>query len=401
VGSNPLDVVVIGIRVNNYELVSLVGEGGMGSVYLARHVTIGRSAAVKVMRPEFAGDPSLVARFVNEARAAAAVGHPGIVDVIDVGVLVGTKLPYLMMEYLPGENLHARLDRVGRLPVPQAVDIVLQAVEALGAAHARGLVHRDLKPDNLFLVPNSRGREIVKVLDFGIAKLRPDHDESGVKTRTGIVLGTPLYMSPEQCRGLRNEVDQRTDIYALGLILFEMLCGRTPFQAESSMDVMMMHASSPPPAPRSLNPDIPPALELVIFKALAKRREDRFASMADFSAAIAAAMATPPRPARRWVVVAATAAAVVASLALGRMVTRRLNAVKTPPPAVEPPVVKTAPVVKPVVEMTPAPPAVKTESPPAAAVPPPAPKHARRTRPPKSPRPEEPKKPAPAAAKKW
>jgi serine/threonine-protein kinase len=324
---------VIGSRVNNYELVSLVGEGGMGSVYLARHVTIARPAAVKVMRAEYANDRTLVARFVNEARAAAAVGHPGIVDVIDVGVMPGTQLPYLMMEYLDGEDLHARLKRVGVLSVGRAVDIARQTARAVGAAHAQGLVHRDLKPANLFLVPDDQGGETVKVLDFGIAKLRPGLEQEGVKTRTGVLVGTPQYMSPEQCRNLPDGVDQRSDVYALGLILYEMVCGHPPFASASTVDLMMMHVALPPPAPRSLNLEIPPALEDVILRALAKPREDRFATMNDFARALGEALAAPPprRSMRPLLLLAATAVAVmVGGGALRRLMVARTGQVGPP-----------------------------------------------------------------------
>ena len=281
---------MIGTRINNYEVLSLIGEGGMGNVYLARHPLIGRGAAIKVLHLELATDRNLVERFFNEARAANAIRHPNIIDIIDVGLLPGTERPYLMMELLEGENLAARLARMGSLPVPQALDVARQTASALAAAHGKGIIHRDLKPENLFLVPHGSlpGREVVKVLDFGIAKLRSQMgDASKVQTQTGMLMGTPPYMSPEQCRGLTGEIDLRTDVYALGIILFEMLCGGPPFIAAGFGDLLVMHITQPPPPPRSRNPAVPEALEAIILKALAKSPGERFGNMVEFENALA------------------------------------------------------------------------------------------------------------------
>jgi serine/threonine-protein kinase len=221
----------------------------MGAVYLAVHPGIGRKAAVKVLHPELARDRDIVTRFLNEARAANAIRHPGIVEIFDSGTL-DSGAPYIVMELLEGESLTSRLLR-GRLPLDQCLEIARQAAAALGAAHAQGIVHRDLKPDNLFLVPDALEpeRERVKVLDFGIAKLNPGSIGAGsVRTRTGAVLGTPVYMSPEQCRGTR-EIDRRADVYALGVILYEMVCGRPPFYSEGFGELAHLHISEPPPPP--------------------------------------------------------------------------------------------------------------------------------------------------------
>jgi serine/threonine protein kinase len=255
---------IIGHRINNYEVLHLIGEGGMGAVYVAQHVVIGRKAAIKVLRREFSEDVGLVARFMNEARAAAAIGHPNIVDVVDVGNLPdGT--PYMMMEFLVGEDLSKRLAKVGRLSLAQALPIALQAGSAVAAAHEKGIVHRDLKPENLFLVQDvtAPGHERVKVLDFGIAKLRGDFT-SGSQTKTGSLLGTPQYMSPEQCRGIPDGIDHRSDIYSFGIILYEMMCGAPPFVSEGLGDMLLMHLSQEPDLPSSRNPDIPGWLERVI-----------------------------------------------------------------------------------------------------------------------------------------
>ena len=262
----------------------------MGAVYVAQHVVIGRKAAIKVLRREFSEDVGLVARFMNEARAAAAIGHPNIVDVVDVGNLPdGT--PYMMMEFLVGEDLSKRLAKVGRLSPAQALPIALQAGSAVAAAHEKGIVHRDLKPENLFLVQDvtAPGHERVKVLDFGIAKLRGDFT-SGSQTKTGSLLGTPQYMSPEQCRGIPDGIDHRSDIYSFGIILYEMLCGAPPFVSEGLGDMLLMHLSQEPDLPSARNPEIPVWLERVILCALAKNPGDRFSTMGN----LLAVLASPP-----------------------------------------------------------------------------------------------------------
>jgi serine/threonine-protein kinase len=279
---------MLGRKVNNYEVRSLLGEGGMGAVYVAEHPLIGRKVAVKVLKRAFAEDATLVQRFLNEARAANAIHHANIIEILDAGTL-DDGLPYLIMELLEGESLGSRLRRAGRLGAGDAIEIACQAASALTAAHAKNIVHRDLKPDNLFLV---RDRDVavperVKVLDFGIAKLQKELS-GPVHTNTGSILGTPPYMSPEQCRGVSEEIDHRSDVYSLGIILYEMICGRPPFTSQGFGDVLMMQMAMVPPPPSSLNPEIPPPLERTILRALEKRREDRFATMADFHAELSA-----------------------------------------------------------------------------------------------------------------
>jgi serine/threonine protein kinase len=265
---------VIGQKINNYEVTALLGTGGMGAVYLARHPLIDRRVAVKILKPEYARDQVLVQRVFNEARATNSIRHPNIVDVLDVGVLPDG-LPYIVMELLEGESLAHRIERLQRLSPSEAVLVAREAASALAAAHAKGIVHRDLKPDNVFLASDPDTGVRVKVLDFGIAKLRREMAAGSVETGAGSILGTPPYMSPEQCRGVSADVDHRADIYALGIILYEMLTGAPPFEAEGFGDVMMMHMSRPPRPPRELNPDIPPALEQLILTTLSKKREDR------------------------------------------------------------------------------------------------------------------------------
>jgi eukaryotic-like serine/threonine-protein kinase len=281
---------IIGQRINNYEVRRLIGEGGMGAVYLAEHVVMGRKAAIKVLRRELSEDETLVARFMNEARAANAIGHPNIVDIVDVGRLPDG-IPYMMMEYLVGEDLSKRLARCGRLSVEQALPIAVQAGSAVAAAHDKGIVHRDLKPENLFLVADVTvpGRERVKVLDFGIAKLRGDFAGGSVKTRTGSLFGTPQYMSPEQCLGIPEGVDHRADIYSFGIILYEMLCGSPPFASQGIGEIIMMHLSRAPDPPSARCAEIPPWMEKVILCALEKEPEQRFPTMA----AMVSALETP------------------------------------------------------------------------------------------------------------
>jgi serine/threonine protein kinase len=279
----------------------------MGTVYLAEHTFMGWRAAIKVLRRSLADDKVLVKRFINEAHAIRAVRHPNIIDIIDVGVLPDG-LPYLLMELLEGETLAARLHGRGPLPLDQAIDIACQTASALAAAHDKGIVHRDLKPDNLFLVrdPEQPLHEKVKVLDFGIAKLR-DNARGGspagvsASTRSGVLLGTPAYMSPEQCRGIAAEVDHRTDIYALSVIVHQMLAGKAPFVGAGTGDVLIMHVSAPPPPVRQENPSVPPAIEQAILRGLAKPRELRFQTMTELAAALSAAGSLPLPAAKPYV----------------------------------------------------------------------------------------------------
>ncbi len=283
---------MIGQSVGNYRVTRLLGEGGMGIVYLAEHPTLGRRAAVKVLHPDLVATQEMIQRLFNEARAANAIGHPGIIEVSDLGLLPsGT--PYIVMEYLEGQSLGARIGAAGRLSLGGALDIADQAASALSAAHAKGIIHRDLKPDNLFLSPDPQapGRERLKVLDFGIAKLaqRPA-SAADVRTRTGAILGTPRYMSPEQCRDSR-DVDHRTDIYSLGVILYEMLAGAPPFVSSSWGEMAHMHIGVKPPDLRAAVPEVPPALERAVSRALEKEPDARFQSMADLRQALAEAVA--------------------------------------------------------------------------------------------------------------
>ena len=290
---------MIGQSIGNYRVTRLLGEGGMGMVYLAEHPALGRRAAVKVLHPDLVASEEMIQRLFNEARAANAIGHPGIVEVSDLGLLPsGT--PYIVMEFLEGQSLGVLMSEGGRLSLPVALDIAGQAAGAVGAAHAKGIIHRDLKPDNLFLTPDAQwpGRERVKVLDFGIAKLaRRPVMAADVRTRTGAILGTPRYMSPEQCRDSR-EVDHRTDIYSLGVILFEMLAGQPPFVSNSWGEMAHMHIGVKPPDLRELVPDLPPSIERAVARALEKEPGARFQSMAELRQALdgTAAIESPGPP---------------------------------------------------------------------------------------------------------
>jgi len=239
----------------------------MGAVYIGAHALLGRTAAIKVLLPEFSQSRDIVQRFFNEARAASGIKHPGIVEIFDFGYGPDGSA-YIVMELLGGESLADRLRRVGRLPAATAIHVARQTAAALGAAHRAGIVHRDLKPDNIFLVPDAETAigERVKLLDFGIAKL---NDGALARTRIGAVMGTPYYMAPEQCRGAA-DLDHRADLYALGCVLFEMLCGRPPFVSSSTAELLGAHQHVAPPPPRSIAPDVPAPVSDLVLRLLAK-----------------------------------------------------------------------------------------------------------------------------------
>jgi len=286
-------VSLIGQIIGNYRVVSELGKGGMGVVYLAEHVQLGRPAALKMLLPQLSSDEGIVQRFFNEARSASAIDHPGIVEIYDFGTHTDGRA-YLVMALLKGETLEQRLRR-GRMEPLEGATIVAQVAGALAAAHAQGIVHRDLKPDNIFLVPNELlpGGTQVKLLDFGIAKLAGEQS-AGVKTRTGVLIGTPAYMSPEQCMG-RSDLDHRTDLYALGCILFHVLCGRPPFLSEHGTGVMIAaHMRDAPPDPRTLNPRVPGALVTIVLCLLEKEPSARYQTALELRNALVAAGANAP-----------------------------------------------------------------------------------------------------------
>lgn len=260
-----------------YRIVREIGRGGMGAVYEAVQPRIERRVAIKVLHPQFAQNEQLVTRFFNEARAVNIVNHPSVVQISEFAQLPdGTA--YIVMEFLDGESLGGRMKRSGgRIAMNESLRLTRQIAAALAAAHARGIIHRDLKPDNVMIVsdPEAPGGERAKILDFGIAKLaavavNPGGDGDVVsQTRTGMMVGTPLYMAPEQCRGSGN-VDDRVDVYALGIMLYRMLCGRPPFMGDGAGAVMAMHIYEPPPPLRGFEPSVPEDLAALVHQLLEK-----------------------------------------------------------------------------------------------------------------------------------
>ena len=271
--------------VGNYRVIEKIGEGGMGAVFVAEHPDIGRRVALKVLHRNLAENPDAVKRFLTEARVVNAIRHRHIVDIYDFGQTSAGE-PYFTMEMLHGEPLAQRLAR-SRLPIGVAIDIARQVSDAVGAGHSKGTIHRDLKPDNLFLVEDAGRDPFVKVLDFGIAKLVDPKMRVSYRTATGVVAGTPYYMSPEQCAGGRS-VDHRSDIYALGVVLFEMVTGRVPFEGEGVGEVMAAHLRDAPPDPRALRRGLPDALCEAITRALQKDPRKRFPTMEAMDRALAA-----------------------------------------------------------------------------------------------------------------
>ncbi|MBS1121938.1 MAG: serine/threonine protein kinase [Deltaproteobacteria bacterium] len=280
---------MIGQVVGTYHILSQLGAGGMGAVWLAEHTLLGRRVAIKFLLPEVSQNQAIVNRFFAEARAATRIADPGIVVVYDFGWHTDGAA-YIVMEHLAGQSVQARL-RDGRFAVADAVRVVRQTAMAMAVAHATGIIHRDLKPDNLFLVPDPAvaGGERIKILDFGIAKLLGDEHGNPSRTRTGVIMGTPTYMSPEQCRGA-GDVDHRTDIYALGCVLFHLLCGRLPFTASTPGDMIAAHLRETPPLPSMFVPQIPLTIDTITMKCLAKRADDRYASMTELARDLAAAI---------------------------------------------------------------------------------------------------------------
>jgi serine/threonine protein kinase len=271
-----------GAMVGKYRVVGKVGKGGMGEVYAVHNDELNRPAAIKLMRSDLSQSDQSTRRFINEARAAASIRHPGIVDIIDVDRLDNGCL-YILMELLEGESLSAYLKRAGALPEVTAIALLRQAADALAAAHQKGIVHRDLKPENMFLVPDTLvpGGNRLKLLDFGIAKLIED----STLTQSGAVMGTPPYMSPEQCHNAKS-ADQRSDLYSLGIMLFEMLCGRLPFIRESRLEYLIAHVNEEPPLVKKYNPSVSDSIAAITTRLLAKNPDDRYSSARGLIAAL-------------------------------------------------------------------------------------------------------------------
>jgi serine/threonine-protein kinase len=279
-----------------FRIVRRLGAGAMGTVFLAEQIAVGnRPVALKVLNRKLLDDPEFLLRFQNEAASMGRIHHPNVVTIYESGQ-ADDGTPYIAMEFLEGESLRQALTRRGALPLPEVAEILQQAARGLNAAHKLGIIHRDLKPDNIFLTHGDEGETIVKVVDFGIAKLR----ESATHTQTGMVLGTPAYMSFEQASGMRSdELDARSDIYSLGVVTYEMLTGRAPFHSDTPVGYLRMHMQEDPPPFRAVKPDLPalPQLESVVMKALTKNRDQRYRSVLEFAREIARAAVVDSRPA--------------------------------------------------------------------------------------------------------
>src|SRR5262245_23348996 len=281
----------LGQAIGSYRIARLLGAGGMGRVYLGVQPTIGSRVAIKVLSRECAQSPELVERFFAEARAVNLIRHEGIVNVLDFTKMPDGR-PAIVMEYLDGAPLSAIIEAVGPLPLGGLARIVGEALDALAASHAKAVIHRDLKPDNIFVTQTGHA----KVLDFGIAKLTVEL----ARTQAGALLGTPFYMAPEQATA--SAVDARTDVYSVGVILFEGVTGQKPFAAQTLYSLLRQQVEATPPAPRTLRPDLPPAYEAVILRALQKDPAGRFGSAKEMALALHAATETLPPAA--WATVA-------------------------------------------------------------------------------------------------
>jgi eukaryotic-like serine/threonine-protein kinase len=318
-----------------YRIEEVIGQGGMGTVYRAQHLTLGKTFAVKVLKTLHTTRPDFVARFQREAVSAGQIHHPGIVDVFDFGRAVEGSF-YCVMEYLSGETLAERLSRQGALPVGEAIRIGRDMALALAAAHTQGIFHRDIKPENVLLVPQPGAPDAVKIVDFGIARLAETARDSR-ETGEGMIFGTPQYMSPEQASGLSQ--DARADVYSLGVVLWELLAGAPPFRGVSATHVLAAHLLEPAPRlPRSgPHGAIPRRLGRLLARMMAKRPEDRPNRMADVVAELDAGLA-PPAPGAGWAVaalalLALASAAGALSLWMARQHQHAPATAKAPPPA--------------------------------------------------------------------
>ena len=324
---------------DRYHIVKKLGEGGMGQVYLGEHVKMGRRSAIKVMNPSMVHDPDAVARFNREASNASRINHPNVCAIYDFGE-TPDGLIYLAMEFIEGEPLTDLLEREGALPIARASSIFLQVAEALQAAHDLGIVHRDLKPDNIMLARRKGGGDVVKVVDFGIAKA-VGGDEAGQKvTKTGLVVGTPEFMSPEQLSG--DTLDGRSDLYSLALVFYRMLSGKLPFEATTVQETMIKRLTDEPTKLAEARPDLsfPPGLQPVLDTALARTPMERYQSVAKFAADVAAITGRPagqPVPTTRAGLPDTEGKTQMLDASLAGGPTTRISAKRPPAPAVPPP----------------------------------------------------------------
>jgi serine/threonine protein kinase/tellurite resistance protein len=287
--STPTEDSLIGVVLaERYKVLERIGEGGMGSVYVGQHVTLGKRVALKVLKQEMCHDKTIVERFFREARATSSIEHENVVEISDFGVTPSGSA-FFVMEFLRGQELAQLMEDAGAIPWARAKNIILQVARALAAAHENGIVHRDMKPGNVFLISRGGRDDFVKVLDFGIAKI----DHEAALTRAGMVFGTASYMAPEQATGL--PVDGRADMYALACLAFELLTGRLPFTATHPIKMLNCHIREPAPSLRTVAPElgIPEAVDVVILRALNKRPDDRFKDMHAFAEALAVIPAEP------------------------------------------------------------------------------------------------------------
>jgi eukaryotic-like serine/threonine-protein kinase len=361
---------LVGTMLGSYRITGELSRGGMGAVYRAEHSVLERTVAVKLLRPDLTTNAELVSRFINEAKAASAIHHPGIIEVLDFGHAQDGRA-YFVMEMLQGESLGRRIESRGKLPPREAATIAGGIASALTAAHGKGIVHRDLKPDNVFLIPDPYLGERPKVLDFGIAKLgevSPNHTKY---TQTGALMGTPMYMAPEQAR-TASAIDHRADLYSVGCILYEMLVGEPPFVAVGAGEIiaLQMFGKATPPSERVAG--IPPALDQIVMRLLEKEPEDRYQSAGELGTALEAAFVDPragdslaggqpvilptqhdlPAARRSRVIVALLAASVVAAI-VAVVVIRRGADHSAAAPAQDPAIVEVPPPAPVPVEATP------------------------------------------------